>query len=258
MGDSATGFLFLPGMFLCVLLFVEIGRRIGVRRIAGSAERERAVESTIETAIYALLGLILAFTFAGSASRFDARRTLTVLEANAIGTAYLRLDLLPAAAQPPLRGKFRRYTEARIAVFQVLPDIGASNEATARAAGLQDEIWTGAVAALKDAPPHASLLLLPALNDMFDIAATRGVTLKSHTPTVILATLGMLSLVCSLLIGYGLAGGKRFSMLLHTIGFALVLTVTVYVIIDLDHPRVGLIRLDYTDEALMDVLAGMK
>jgi hypothetical protein len=258
MGDSAAVFLFLPGMFFGVMLFVEIGRRFGIRRTPGSTESERVVETTVETAIYALLGLMIAFTFAGSASRFDTRRALTVQEANAIGTAYLRLDLLPAAAQPPLREKFRRYTETRIAVFRALPDVEASNAATRRAAALQGEIWSGAVAALKDAQPQAPLLLLPALNDMFDITATRGVVLRTHTPPVVLGTLAVLSLVCSMLIGYGLAGIKPFSMLLHTIGFAVVLTVTIYVILDLDHPRVGLIRLDYADQALLDVLAGMK
>src|SRR5262245_11782042 len=108
MSDTTVVLLFLPGMFLGILLFVVIGRRIAARRVAGVTERERAVLNTIETAIYALLGLMAAFTFAGAASRFDTRRTLTVQEANAIGTAYLRLDLLPTAAQPPLREKFRR------------------------------------------------------------------------------------------------------------------------------------------------------
>jgi hypothetical protein len=257
LSDSAAVFLFIPGMFVCVLLFIEVGRRIGLRRVAGT-DREAVVESTIETAIYALLALMLAFTFSGATSRFDARRATTVQEANAIGTAYLRLDLLPSAAQPPLREKFRRYTEARIAVYKVLPDLQASNAHAAQAVALQNEIWAGAIAALKGAPAQASLLVLPALNDMIDITTTRGVALKTHTPPVILATLAVLSLVCSLMIGYGLAGGRRFGIALHMLGFAVVLTVTIYVILDLDHPRVGLIRLDYADQALFDVLAGMK
>lgn len=68
----------------------------------------------------------------------------------------------------------------------------------------------------------------------------------------------MLTLVCSLLIGNGLARKRTYGVVLHTAGFALVLTVTMYVIFDLDHPRVGLIRLDYVDQALTDVLAGMR
>jgi len=89
---------------------------------------------------------MIAFTFSGAASRYDIRRQLTVDEANVIGTAYNRLDLLPTQAQPALREKFRRYLQARIAVFQLLPDIEASNKEALVAASLQREIWAGAVA----------------------------------------------------------------------------------------------------------------
>ena len=257
MSDSAVTFLLLPGFFFSILLFIEIGRRLGTRYAAEETERARTVLGTIETAIYALLGLLVAFTFSGAASRFDARRTLTVEEANAIGTAYLRIDLLPTAAQPPLREKFRRYAEARIAVYRALPDLEASNANAARAVALQNEIWADAVTALKDAPA-SSILVVPALNTMIDITTTRSIILKTHIPPSVLVTLIVLTLVCSLLVGNGLRRERTFGTALHTLGFALVVTVTMYVIFDLDHPRVGLIRLDYVDQALLDVLAGMK
>ena len=258
MSDSAMVFLLLPGLFLCIVLFIEIGRRVGTRRVAEETERARVVQNTIETAIYALLGLMIAFTFSAAASRFDTRRTLTVQEANAIGTAYLRLDLLPAAAQAPLREKFRRYTEARIAVYQALPDVQASNQRADRARALQTEIWSEAVAALRDAQAASSLVVLPALNEMIDITTTRAMIAKTHTPPIVLATLFVLALLCSLLIGNGLGRERTFGVGIRTFGFALVFTLTMYVIFDLDHPRVGFIRLDYVDQALTDVLAGMK
>jgi hypothetical protein len=256
--DSALAFMLLPGLFVCVLLFVWLGRWIGGQRTREETERERVGLVTVETAIYALLGLMIAFTFSGATSRFDTRRAQTVQEANAIGTAYLRLDLLPTAAQPALRHKFRAYTEERIAVYRSLPDLEASDAHAARAAALQGEIWTDSIAALRSAPPLASLLLVPALNDMIDITTTRAISLRTHTPTIILGSLVLLTLICSLLVGYGLAGGKPFATNLHMVGFALMVTVTIYVVLDLDHPRVGLIRLDYVDQALADVRAGMK
>jgi hypothetical protein len=258
MSDTALIFVFLPGLFAFILLFVWVGRRIGMQRSVEETERERVGLVTVETAIYALLGLMVAFTFSGATSRFDTRRAQTVQEANAIGTAYLRLDLLPAAAQPALRDKFRLYTEARMAIYRALPDLEASNAQAARAAELQGAIWTDSIAALRNAPPQASLLLVPALNDMIDITTTRAIALRTHTPQVILGALVLLTLICSLLVGYGLAGGKVFATNLHMIGFALMMTVTIYVILDLDNPRVGLIRLDYVDQALADVRAGMK
>jgi len=178
-------FMFLPGLFVCVLLFVWLGRWIAGQRTQEETERERVGLVTVETAIYALLGLMIAFTFSGATSRFDARRAQTVQEANAIGTAYLRLSLLPAGAAR-LRHKFRAYTEERMAIYRVLPDLEASDTHAARATALQNEIWNDALAALKATPPEAALLLVPALNDMIDITTTRAIALRSHTPPVIL------------------------------------------------------------------------
>ena len=69
------------------------------------------------------MGLVIAFTFSGAASRFDHRRDLTVEEANDIGTAYLRIELLPEAARGPLRDKFREYVDARLQTYRVGTDV---------------------------------------------------------------------------------------------------------------------------------------
>jgi hypothetical protein len=81
----------------------------------------------IEGAIFGLLGLILAFSFSGALTRFDARRHLVVEEANDIGTAWLRVALLPADAQPPMRDLFRRYLDSRIEVYRKVPDKGTED-----------------------------------------------------------------------------------------------------------------------------------
>ena len=258
MGDTAAVFLFLPGLFFVMLLLLEVGRRVGLRQTRDETEHERGGRGLVEAAIYGLLGLLIAFTVSGAASRFDARRVLTVQEANAIGTAYLRLDLLLAAAQPALRAKFRDYTQERLAVFQSIPDLDASSAHESRATQLQAEIGSGAIAALRDAPQPATLLLLPALNDMIDITTSRAIAARAHTPSILLGALAVLAVFCCLLTGYSLAGGRPLNSALHMLGFALVVTLTIYIILDLDHPRVGLIRLDYADQAFVELLAKMK
>jgi len=77
----------------------------------------------IEEALFSLFGLLIAFTFSGSASRFDSRRQLLAEEINDIGTAYLRLDLLPAGVQPALHGLFHDYVDSRLAVYRKLPGL---------------------------------------------------------------------------------------------------------------------------------------
>jgi len=258
MSYSATAVLLIIGLFAGMLLCLIIGQRLGQRARAGDSDAARARLMAVETAIFGMMGLMIAFTFSGAAQRYELRRQLVVDEANAIGTAYLRLDLLPASRQPALREQYHRYTEARIAVYRVLPDIKTSNAQAAVAARLQQEIWAGTIAALGEAPPHATIVVVPALNQMIDVTASRAIAARTHTPGLVLAMLLVLGLVCSLLAGYVIAGSQTRQVGLHLSAFAIVMTATIYVIFDLDYPRFGLIRLDFADQALLEVLAGMK
>jgi len=253
-----VGVATLIGLFLGMLLFLEAGRRIRFRVIPKDAEKGGAGFGAVEGALFALMGLVLAFTFSGAASRFDQRRSLIVEEANDIGTAYLRLDLLPEAAQPQLRELVRRYVDTRLETHRVLPDLDAAMAQIAKANEIQHEIWNHAVAAAREATnPQAAIVLLPALNAMFDIANTRYWSTQLHPPPLIFGLLGALALVCSLLAGFGMAGGKARSWV-HIVAFAIILTLTVYVIVDMEFPRMGFIRVDAFDRALVDVRASMQ
>jgi hypothetical protein len=117
------------GLFGGILILLEAGRRIGARRIARDSEGARAGTGAVEGAVFGLMGLLIAFTFSGAATRFDTRRQLVTEEANNIGTAWLRLDLLPKGAQPALREAFRRYVDSRLEVYRKLPDLEAAEAA---------------------------------------------------------------------------------------------------------------------------------
>jgi hypothetical protein len=124
---------------------------------------------------------------------------------------------------------------------------------------LQGEIWTQAVAASRaeGASSAAPMLLLPALNQMIDITTTRAMAVQLHPPFIIFAMLFLVALASALLAGYGMAGGKSRRWL-HVIGFAVVIALTVYVILDIEFPRRGLIRVDAFDQALVEVRESMK
>jgi len=253
-----SAFLITLGLFVGILLLLEIGRRIGTRRRAQDPEGAAAGTGPIDGAIFALLGLLLAFTFAGAASRFDERRALIVEETNAIGTAYLRLDVLPASAQPPLRDLFRRYLDTRLEVYRKLPDMPAVLAELNRANQLQGEIWSQAVAVgrMEGAPPTATMLLLPALNQMIDITTTRTMATKTHPPVTVFVMLFGVALASALLAGYEMAGGQSRNWL-HMLGFAAVLAVAVYIILDMEFPRLGFIRVDAFDQALVELRKSM-
>ena len=186
------------------------------------------------------------------------RRQQIVEESNAIGTAYLRLDLLPAEAQPPLRDLFRRYVDVRLETFRKLPDLHAAEAELAKGTAMQQAIWSRAVAACKSQNAvRTTMLLLPALNQMIDISATRTMTARLHPPTIVFDMLVGLALVGALLAGYGLGAGRSRSWI-HVLALSAIVAMTVYVILDVEYPRIGFIRVDAFDRALIDLRRSMK
>jgi hypothetical protein len=258
MNPAMNGAVFAAGLFLGMLILLETGRRMGARRLAEDPEGARQGLAVVEGAVFSLLGLLVAFTFSGATGRFEGRRQLIIEEANDIGTAYLRIDLLPVAAQPALRDLFRQYLDSRLRIYRELSDLATAEKALAHSIRLQGEIWKAAVATCRDqASASASMLLLPALNQMIDITTVRTEGMRIHPPLIIFAMLGVLSLTASLLAGYGMAGGRLRSWI-HILGFAAATAVTVYVIMDIEYPRFGLIRVDGADRVLVEVKESMK
>ena len=257
MNSTVLGLLAIFGMLVAIIVVLEAGRQLGARRLAKDPESAKAGTGAIEGAVFGLMALLIAFTFSSAASRFDTRRVIVIEEANNIGTAWLRLDLLPAAAQSPLREKFRQYVDARVAFSAKLPDVDAAMGELARATALQNGIWKDAVAACRDSSSStASMLLLPALNQMIDITTTRTMAAWTHAPLTVYAMLGLLVLAGSLLAGFSLASGRTHNWF-HNVAFALIMALAIYVILDFEFPRVGLIRLNFFDQALVDVRQSM-
>ncbi len=255
---TVVGTVAAAGIFLGILACLLLGRWLGRRAIARYGIAGVPSISSLEASVFALLGLLIAFTFSGALSRFDVRRNQAVDEANAIGTAYLRIDLLPASAQPLLRETFRKYVDARIETYRALPDLKAARLELARSQDLQREIWAQAVAAMRmpESRPDAELLVVPALNQMFDITTVRVIATQIHPPLIVYGMLIALALVSALLAGYQSAGEKDYDWV-HKIGFAGIVAFTVYVILDIEYPRLGWVRLDAIDQVLVNVRAGM-
>ena len=248
---------FAAALFVGMLACMELGRHLGNWRIARDPKALEGL-GVVEGAVFGLYGLLIAFTFLGAPARFDARRHLIAEEANAIGTAYLRLDLLPPDAQPRLRELFRRYLDLRLA-FTRSADPIADRPILAASTKLQQEIWGSAVAATRrpEAHPDAGKLLIPALNQMFDITTTRLTAVRTHPPHIVYGLLFVLALVSSTLAGFGMAGRAHRSWI-HILSFALITVITVYAILDIEYPRMGLVRLDAYDHVMTDLRATMK
>lgn len=256
MPSFASVYILAGGLFFGTLVLIEVGRRAGTRRLARDHENALSGTGVVEGALFALLGLLIAFTFSGAASRFDDRRHLVIEEANDIGTAWLRLDMLPPEAQPALRDLFRRYVDSRLATYQHGLDSAAVRAELARTQQLQNEIWKQAVAASREVGSPAAMLVLPALNAMIDITTTRTMSTQIHPPPIVFVMLIALTLAGALFSGYSMANGKTRSWI-HIVGFAAIMTFTVYVIFDIEYPRLGFIRVDAVDQVLVALRKSM-
>ena len=247
--------LLLAGM----LILLEAGRQLGIKCRQQDPKGDQGNLGIIESAIFALFGLVIAFTFSGAVSRFNEKRMLIAEEVNSIETAYLRLHLIPQDVQPGLRELFRQYVLSREETYRKLPDMEAAEVEIAHTKRLQEHIWAQAVPAtlLPHSHPDAGKLLLPALNNMIDISTTRTMALRVHPPAIVYMLLFGLSLFCALLVGYRMSIGQRRSWL-HILSFALMTVIIVYVILDIEYPRAGLIRLEASDQVLLNVRDRMK
>ena len=169
---------------------------------------------SIEGAVFALFWLADAIHFFGAALRFNEKRMLITEEATTIETAYLRLHLVPEA-KPELQELFRRYLDSRLDTHRRLPNMQAARLEMANSKAIREEIWTKAVVATRrpGSHPAAGWVLLPALNNMIDMATTRTMALRVRPPRIIYALLFGFGLICSRLVGYRMATGQHRSWL---------------------------------------------
>jgi hypothetical protein len=245
-------------LFVVILSCFEIGWKV---RHSHKKRDEPDADSglgAIDGAVFGLMGLLIAFTFTGAAARFETRRDLIVQETNAMGTAWLRLDLLPSDAQSIVRAEMRDYVDSRIDLFRLVSyDQVAAEKEFARGIALQQKIWSDSATALKQqGSPAATSLLLAALNDMIDITTTRYVAMLTHPPLAIYIVLGFFVLASSLLAGYGMGKSDKRNWT-HRLLFSATLALAMYIILDLDYPRLGLIRINTMDQIMVDLRNSM-
>lgn len=120
-------------LLLCgMLILLETGRRVGIKRLPKESEGERGSLGTIEGAVFALFGLVMAFSFSGAASRFNEKRMLIAEEVNTIETAYLRLQLIAQPVRPELQELFRRYVDSRLETYRQLPNMQSAEKEMAQ------------------------------------------------------------------------------------------------------------------------------
>src|SRR5262249_14180434 len=206
------------------------------RKIRPFEEDERADFAVVLTAALTLLGLIIGFSFAMAVSRYDQRKNFEEAEANAIGTEYVRADLLPAEDAAKVRDLLRKYVAQRIAFYLAgnSAEVGRIDAETGR---LQSELWSTVVRAVSPQRTAIDALVASGMNDVLN---SQGYTQAAWWNRIPVAAWGLMALVaisCNLLFGYGERRGGALAVVLPVI-----VSFSFFLIPDIDTPRAGVIR----------------
>ena len=239
-------------LFASMLIAIEVGYLLGRCNEARINESSRTHVGAIQASLLGVLALLLGFTFSLSLQRFDNRSQAVVDEANAIGTSYLRAQLLPAAMRPEVQTLLRHYVDLRVKAGAISLDKEEQRDVMiAKTNKVLDDLWGYARrAAEEDGRPMTAGLFIQSVNDLIDSYGRRDAALNRHVPELVLFLLYGTFLLTGGVVGYAAGvGGHRPSFVTYIL--VMLIVVLTFIIVDLDRPRRGLIRV--SQNSLIDL-----
>lgn len=246
------------GIFFLLVIAMEIGlrwQRLGAR--GGAKPTKLApVPDHLFTAMLGLLALLLGFTFSLALNRYEDRRALVVAEANALGTAFLRAQLLEPVSSKALESSLYRYAQLRVD-WSERAEAGQDDP---RMASLQSQIWSEVGRAIRTDPsPQLTRGLMDAVNESFDLAASRAAARGAHIPGAVLEILCLSAVLAALMLGYTIAASGGASGTRHrpaALLLLLLLALALTMIFDLERSVSGTIQV--SQEPLKALLSSMR
>jgi hypothetical protein len=226
-------------VLLVTLISMWVSANVGAffgHRMRPLKDEEREDFGTVLTATLTLLGLLIGFTFSMAISRYDQRKNLEEAEANAIGTEYVRVDVLPAADAEKVRVLLKKYLDQRI-LFYRNRDKNELQQINATTAQLQNDLWS-AIRGPAEAQPNALTGLV--MSGMNDVLNSEGYTIAAwlnRIPVAAWLLMRAIALGSNFLIGYGARRGDRVLLLIVPLAVSL----SFFLVADIDSPREGLI-----------------
>ncbi len=229
-----------------------MGYRFKVRYIKKFPGIEHVGIGPTEGSLLGLTALLLSFTFGMASTKYELRRQHLVSETNEIGKTILRCDLYPDSIRNLLRADLKNYLETRISYFEAGDNENLIKNLLVQSDSISKIIWKQ-VSKLSHNQGYwpATEQMVPSLNGMIDIVTTREAGRKAMVPHLILVVLSILILVSAFLSGYGSKNLERNKVLV--IAFAVITTLALYLVIDLDRPRQGFVNLDSAEQLLVDL-----
>ena len=247
-----TELLVALGLIAGVVVAHEVGFQLGILTRSTDEAFDRQV-ALVRASTAALVAFLIGFAFSGAASRFVDRLDVIVKEANALGTAYLRADIIAEPQRSELKAALKEYTADRVILLsrdgrdQIDPLL-------AKVSGLHERMWRSAIKATQNNAPLMAVVL-PPINEVIDLHSVHLAMARRHLPIPLMAVLLGTAAIGLGIVGFGNGrAGRRFSLLDSVYGF--VLAVALWMTIDLDYPGMGLIRVN--NAPVVETLAAMK
>jgi hypothetical protein len=224
----------------------EVGYRVGRRSSQRESEQSRAVSGSLKSSVIGLVALLLGFTFAMTTSRFNERQHLVLDEANAVGTCYLRAGVLSEPQREKIRSTLVNYTDARLEFFRTALNHADYDRTTKAMDTAITELWSHVELAVKVEPEMVRLSqIIPAANSVIDLNTTRAWEGRNRTPVPVIILLAVCAVVSSGLMGHS-SGQTRFRHLGLWLALNVLIVLVIYVVLDFDRSRRGLIQVDHT------------
>lgn len=224
--------------FVLLVLSVWVGAR-WLRRAWSPSAAMRNDFSIVLASTLTLLGLVVGFTFSMAISRYDQRKNFEEAEANAIGTEFLRADLLPAADAQKVRALLRDYYELRL-LFYTSRDAREVRDINVRTARLQSELWVAVAAPAANQQTPTMALALAGMNDVLNSQGYTQAAWWNRIPRAAWVLMLAIAVCSHLVVGFGVRDAKGERPLLLVL--PLVISISFFLIADIDSPRGGVIR----------------
>jgi hypothetical protein len=229
-------------LFLVLLIVLPLGAVLGatvMHRYSPLADEARENYKIVQGATLTLLALLIGFTLSMAVSRYDQRKNLEEEDANAIGTEYLRADLIGGESAAQTKALLARYTQTRIQFYKTR-DASELDQINRTTNDLQAQLWAQVRDAAKAQPNPVTALVVAGMNDVIN---SQGYTQAAWINRIPISAWGLMIIIAffgNLMQGYGAEGknGRRILLLVLPITVTLSLTL----IADIDSPRGGLIR----------------
>jgi len=222
--------------FVVLLLAAQIGDILR-SKLRPLKEEDRDDFSVVLSATLTLLGLLIGFSFSMAISRYDQRKNYEEAEANAIGTEYVRADLLPAADATRVRVLLKKYIDQRV-LFYTIRDPHQLAKINTDTAELQNQLWS---ALQPTAVANSTPVIALAVSGMNDVLNSQGYTQAAwwnRIPIAAWVLMAAIAICCNILIGYGAHHTDRRLLLI----LPMAVSISFFLIADIDSPRGGAIR----------------